>query len=180
MTNMPRVLMAVALALLPFSAVADPVNYTFQVTATSGPLNGTLASGTFSFDSGTIPVGGGDVSQTGLLTDLDFTWNGIAYTEATANTGFLSFNAAGDLIGFCFGNNTAGGSCSVVFGQEQWFVAHVGFAYSTPGPSEGYTGTVSFELAQNQAPEPGTLALLGLGLAGLAVARRRRKSATIA
>jgi len=55
---------------------ASPVNYTFSVTATSGPLAGTTATGTFSYDTSSI-VHGGTNSNTGLLTGLNFTWDGI-------------------------------------------------------------------------------------------------------
>lgn len=49
--------------------------------------------------------------------------------------------------------------------------------YDTPG-SWTFTGTGDssiFTFASSTVPEPGTLALLGLGLAGMGLARRRRK-----
>jgi hypothetical protein len=61
MANIQRSLILAAFALLPCTAAADPVNYSFEVTATTGPLSGTSASGTFSFDSSIIPGGGGAV-----------------------------------------------------------------------------------------------------------------------
>jgi hypothetical protein len=40
------------------SAKADLITYDFTVTATTGPLAGTMADGTFSYDSSSIVLGG--------------------------------------------------------------------------------------------------------------------------
>jgi hypothetical protein len=74
-------------------AKASLITYDFTVTATSGPLEGAVAHGTFSYDSSSIVPGNFNVA-TGLLTSLSFSWNGVAYTQATANTGFLGFDAS--------------------------------------------------------------------------------------
>src|SRR5258708_24962198 len=115
------------------------------MTASSGPLKGTTANGTFSYDSSSI-VPGGSNSATGLLTALSVTWDAIAYTQATANTGFLTFNGAGTLTGGCFGNNSGVGFCSVGSGQEQWAfgintVVPSSMAYAKPGSLGFFTGT---------------------------------------
>ena len=90
-----------ALCALTAPAFATPITQLFSVTATTGPLIGQSSSGQFAYDSGSIPLGGsGSVEGTNLLTDLDFFWHGITYTEATANTGFLTF-ASGTLTGEC-------------------------------------------------------------------------------
>jgi hypothetical protein len=68
------------------AADATPVNYTFSVTATSGPLAGTTAPGTFSYDTSSI-VPGGFNNNAGVLTALNFTWHGITYNQTTAIPG---------------------------------------------------------------------------------------------
>src|ERR1700737_3684890 len=127
---------AVGLALtLPsiHEATATPVNYTFSVTATPGPLAGTAAAGTFSYDTSSIVLGGFNFN-TGLLTALNFTWDGITYNQTTANTGQLRFDATGMLAQSLFGNNCAAGPCGVSFNQEQWFVNFpMGFSYAVQG-----------------------------------------------
>lgn len=173
MKRIARAVLAAFFAALSCTAFADPISYTFQVTATDGPLAGTVANGTFSFDDSVIPPGGGTVNQTALLTDLDFAWNGIAYTEATANTGYLAFDALGGLNGFCFGTNVVAGVCTVFAGVEEWFVSSGFFAYSVPDANSVYFGTVSFR--QLTVPEPGTALLILAGLVGL-VAQRTRVS----
>jgi hypothetical protein len=55
------------------TAEATAVNYSVSVTATSGPLSGTTATGTFSYDTSSIVLGGRN-DHTGLLTALNFTW----------------------------------------------------------------------------------------------------------
>ena len=60
----------VAFLLLGASAAkAAPITYDFTVTGTSGPLNGTAAHGTFSYDSSSIVPRGAN-QATGLLTSL--------------------------------------------------------------------------------------------------------------
>jgi hypothetical protein len=145
-------------------ACADELTYDFTVTATSGPLSGTVSSGSFSFDSSVIvpagppatscrpstspcPPTGGGVAGSHLLDALDFTWDSIAYNATTANTGFLNFDSSGNLISFCFGDYAGAGGCAVRAGFEEWDVDGSEFA-----PVSGET------------PEPGTLVLLGTGL----------------
>ena len=102
-----------------------------------------------------------------------------------ANTGFLSFNAAGELTGFLFGTHCVAGRCGLVSGGESWFARTFGrtsaFTYTSVDslgrPSAG-TGEVGYSLAPVAVPvpEPGTLGLFGLGalLIGLFVGARRR------
>src|SRR5688500_20191625 len=71
----------------------------------TGPLAGVTVSGFFSFDDSLVPAGGGDVNEAGLLSDLEFTWNGISYDETTANTGSLTFDATGALTSGVFGSD---------------------------------------------------------------------------
>lgn len=176
MRHVTRIALVALFALLSGTASADPVDYSFQVTVTTGPLAGTVANGTFSFDDGIIPPGGGAVSQAGLLTDLDFTWNGTAYTEATANTGFMVFDAVGGLSSLCFGNNADAGSCTVLFGFDQWYLSpgDGGFVYSLPGIRDGFFGNVSFREV-TAVPEPGTVFLILAGLLVLLMHRRPAK-----
>jgi len=166
--------LALAIGLAP-KLHASPVNYRFSVTATSGPLAGATAAGTFSYDTSSI-VPGGSNNNTGLLTALDFTWNGIAYNQVTANTGFLEFDTTGALTQDLFGNNCVAGGCSDLPLFEQWSVSvPLGFAYFVAGDSGGF-GTVTQSLVA-AAPEPSVFALLATGLALLAVAgdRGRRR-----
>jgi hypothetical protein len=181
-----RALLLLLIALPSGAALSAPVTYDFTVTAFSGPLDGDTANGSFTFNSAIAPPGGGFAIGTGLLTSLAFTWDGITYTSATANTGFLEFNAAGAVIRTLFGTDCfSNGACSTSEFNEQWFFAAPdGFAYVTP-TTHGGTGTVSLFLAGSppppppppppSLPEPATLSLLALGLAGVGLTRRRKK-----
>jgi hypothetical protein len=137
--------------------------YDFRVDATSGLLSGDTASGTFAFDSGTIPSGGGTVGGTNLLTALSFRWDGITYDASTANTGWLTFNSKGHLTFFTFGDDCIALACTVNSPSTDWLASPgaVGFVYSDGGPF-GF-GKVSYSLVTS-VPEPATAALFGLAL----------------
>ncbi len=134
------VVAAVGLALMVSAlpaAEATTDEYSFTVMATSGPLIGDTATGTFSYDTSSIIPGGAN-NATGLLTDLNFTWDGITYGPATANTGFLAWDTAGDLTEAVFGNNCSAAGCIVNGGSEEWFIQAVPggpgrIAYSVSG-----------------------------------------------
>jgi hypothetical protein len=166
------------------AADASPVNYTFLVTATNGPLAGTTAPGAFSYDTSSV-VPGGINNNTGLLTALNFTWDGITYNQTTANTGRLGFDAAGMLTSDTFGTNCGPGICGVSSpGPEGWFVdfpflpVPPVFVYHVEGVDGNFSGTVTQSLVV-AAPEPPALALLGVAIAGLTLvgARRRQRLA---
>ena len=168
-------LLALAMMVTPLGAQATLLTYNFGVTATSGPLAGTSATGTFGFDDSIIPTGGGTVIGPDLLTDLDFTWNGIAYDENTANTGGFIFDSLGNMTLAVFGNDCSAATCGVSGGVEGWyarFLAPPVFAYSTTGDITIGDGTTY--LSPVAVPEPAPLALMGFGLAGLVFARKRK------
>jgi hypothetical protein len=150
------------------AASATPITYDFTVTATDGPLNGTVAHGSFSYDSSSITPGAIN-NATELLTALSFSWNGMAYNQTTANTGRLEFDASGDLLGGVFGSDCIAGGCSVssiVSATEFYLVPTSGgsFLYAIPGTNRVFGGTVTALALVVPAPEPTTLTLLAVGL----------------
>jgi hypothetical protein len=173
---------ALALSLMaPSVASASPITYDFSATATDGPLSGTTERGTFSYDSGSIVPGGGQNAGAGLLTALSFSWNGIAYDQTTANTGFIDFDASGNLVRAAFGTDCAG-ACIVLPSSNAWAFnlsppgGPLEFFYTLPGNAGLFEGSATAALAV-PTPEPNTLALLGIGCALVGVARRSRRNA---
>ena len=169
---------AVAVLAAVSPAIASPITYDFSVTATNGPLTGQSSSGSFSFDSSSITLGAQNIAA-GLLTAVNFTWDGITYTSATANTGLSAFDSSGNLTRALFGNNcSAAGSCAVFSSSEVWYVsagAYAQFAYSqTNFNGVAFGDNKSFNLVG--VPEPLTLSLFGAGFVGVVAVRRRRKA----
>lgn len=161
-------------------AWANPITYDFTVRAFSGPLEGVVAMGSFSFDETLVPASGfGVVDQQGLLSDFSFVWNGIPYDETTANTGSLSFSPLGHpLSGFVFGNNCGGGfgtppnTCLVLGNNNDWRLSSVfGITYAVPGVPGQFGGgpqsniTFARRAEVSAVPEPSTFVLLGSGFA---------------
>ena len=133
-----------------------PTRYQFSVTATSGPLTGQAATGTFTIDASIIPPGGGTVSSLHLFADLSFTWDGIQYSATNTQTSSLTFDANGNLTQWDFGTVciSHGGGCLVRLvppGFRDWqvrneagLVTPILFEYGRPDLSFGYgTPTVT-------------------------------------
>jgi hypothetical protein len=166
-------------------AKAVPITYDFTVNGgVAGPLAGIVAHGTFSYDSSSITPGM-EHDATGLLTSLSFSWNGVTYTQATANTGYLSFDASGNLTEAVFGTNCFAGNCLVnpVDNANEFFMfadpgTSAEFSYTLAGhtaPTDFFLGRTTTTLAV-PTPEPASLALFGVALAGLGVVLRTRRA----
>lgn len=187
------------------SAWASSRAYDFTVTVASGPLAGTVATGSLSFDESLIPAGGfGRVVGTGLLTSFSFLWNGIAYNEGTADATTLGFGGypalgsrqPGELTSFVIGNHCrdpqAPDTCLVLNNSNDWR-GRMGLAFDPdlPGvrqesdfyfalPSEVTTFAIGPSspgpIQITAVPEPSSYALLIAGLCGIfALTSRRSK-----
>ena len=126
-----------------------------------------------------------------------FTMTGsFDFDAATSTYSNLTVNITGNIGPFSF-NDTACESCpmsgssvglidptltltyflqdfSVTWGGGAITAIFRGNSFSLDEPSGRLDGTYSLEATS--VPEPGTLALLGIGLVGMGAARRRRKS----
>lgn len=166
--------MALALIGAP-SSDAAPILYTFTSTGLNGPLTGAISTGDFSYDSSSITPGAVN-GAVGLLTSLNYVWDGITYTSSTANTGRLYFDAGGNLTDFVFGTNCEAFNCSVQYGQQQWFVGGQGGVYDRLGTTTFFSTSTSTTFAQvSEVPEPSTFGVVGTGLAGILLAALRRR-----
>ena len=167
----------VCLAVLP-PVQAATVTYDFSVLVANGPAGGTTAAGYFSYDTATV-IPGQNVSAVGLLTDLVFDLDGTSYTEASANTGGLTFNTLGGLEQFLIGTSCGSGVCSVsnglIFGRTDWAINFSGLSYSRAGVEGIFRGSApTFNLRNSTVPEPASWALVLAG--GLAAWAARRRS----
>ncbi len=180
--------MAAATLLSIFSSLSSAalIQFSFEFSSTSGPIQFLNNIGSFQYDDAVASVAGGQVNQDNLFTALDVSFGGFSFDEITANSGWLDFSPGGIFKEALFGNNCSGGSCALVAGQDNWWI-RVGI----PGSANtfnyiGFDGnddnhTVPSATSENMlilktVPEPGILSLLILSFLALHSLRPARVS----
>jgi hypothetical protein len=159
------------------SAQAAPISFGFLLQFSSGPLSGQSFAGTFSVDGDDCagPCSGTFAPATDAKTLLSFdvTVGGTSFAmtddllyDSYPRVGFLN-----DVVtSVDYASNDLPESLTIQFG----LVSQERVVFSTG--SETGTSTGTFHPGQGPpVPEPGTLTLLGLGLAGLAATSRRKQ-----
>ena len=154
---------ASALTLACMSAQAALVNYTGLVD--SGPLIGSSFSGSFSY-ADPAPL-----DDFVLLDSFELNFEGLTYTLASADAAPVAWFGAGNFLGIDYMDLDSFG-IAVQMTAGFFDLSEALFSYDTGdtnGQGQGLGGFTSF----STVPEPGTL---GLVLAGLLFARRKRQS----
>lgn len=185
------VLVGLMLVLSPMAAYAYPISFDLIVTITetnasvgTGVVAGDVFTGVMFFDSADLAPDGSR-SRTILPGGDTITIAGITFDTTLVDT-FYVFGFSGGMP-LCIGDFLLDG-CGTGEGQsipkldgDDLIFYDNGFGVvrdSISGEPDGpfQFADFSYSFAASSVPEPGTLALLGIGLLGMGAARRRKKA----
>ena len=185
--KMKKKLLAVlagAMLIMATSAMATQFDFSYSGTNIhgSGQLTATDNGGghyTATSGSSTVIYTGSDLGAFSLLSNP----NAPGFTQLNLSGGYFQYN---DLVnsstpfldwyGVLFTNSTTNTGLNIYYNNPQQLYSADLFTIGGAYRDITYNSGVTFTLAETSAPvpEPGTMMLLGIGLAGLAVYGKRR------